>query len=124
LVAEILSLIPGTNEGNLCHFCFPRVVFAHRKIGEILECTSVQSSNTSISDFIYYMSNSYFIMTLPVMCVHAVCIKMLITFIPMYIFSSLSHVLIGHSLYKLLYLILNFLPLSPFNSHLNVIQFL
>jgi len=62
------------------------------------------------------------------MYVHAVCIKMLITFILIYIyiyiFSVLSHALIGHSLYKLLYIILNLLPLNPFNSHLNVILFL
>jgi len=72
--------------------------------------TSVQRSNSCISDFIYYMSNPYFIMTLHVMYVHAVCNKMLITFIPIYIFSSLSRDLIGHSIYKLLYIILNFLP--------------
>jgi hypothetical protein len=110
LVIEIVSLVPGTNEGNLCHFCNPRVVFAHRKIGEILECASVQRSNSCASEFIYYMSNSCFIMTLPVMYVHAVRIKMLITFIPIYICSSLSHGLIGHGLYKFLYIILNFLP--------------
>ena len=86
MVLEIMPLVPGTNEGHLCHFCIPRIIFAHRKIGEILECTSVQSSNSCISDFVYYMSNSYFIMTLPVMCVYTVCIKMLFTFILIYIY--------------------------------------
>jgi len=59
LVVETVSLLPGTNEGNLCHFCITRVVLAHRKIGEILECTGVQRSNSCISDFIYYVSNTY-----------------------------------------------------------------